>query len=137
MNREIDPQRNICTTVGAQEALHNILTAHCDPGDEVVVLTPAYDAYFKAALLQDLTIKTIALEYDEEQLHGTNGAMNANHYVLNLDVSDLMCGHSWISHDKISLCCHSLTSALRLLTVPSRTKREYFFSTPRPARMES
>jgi aspartate/methionine/tyrosine aminotransferase len=42
MGRTVLATKNVCTTVGAQEALMNIITAVCNPGDEVVVLTPAY-----------------------------------------------------------------------------------------------
>ena len=36
---------NICVTSGATEALAAAILATVSPGDEVIVLTPAYDAY--------------------------------------------------------------------------------------------
>ena len=86
MERPISASQNVCTTVGAQEAIFNILTSTCDAGDEVVVLTPAYDAYFKAALLQDLTIKSIAMKYDSDRLDETGGQLDASHYYVDMDV---------------------------------------------------
>eukprot|EP00750_Incisomonas_marina_P021015 INCI4133.2.p1 GENE.INCI4133.2~~INCI4133.2.p1 ORF type:complete len:388 (+),score=39.24 INCI4133.2:105-1166(+) len=85
MERPISASQNVCTTVGAQEAIFNILTSTCDAGDEVVVLTPAYDAYFKAALLQDLTIKSIAMKYDSDRLDETGGQLDASHYYVDMD----------------------------------------------------
>ena len=41
----IDPEDGVCVTSGATEALHDAITALCDPGDEVVVLEPYYDSY--------------------------------------------------------------------------------------------
>ncbi len=86
MRRPVDSQTNVCTTVGAQEALYTIMSSFCNAGDEVVALTPAYDAYFKDALLLDVTIRSIALKYDASRLPETNGKLDANHYVVDLDV---------------------------------------------------
>jgi N-succinyldiaminopimelate aminotransferase len=41
---ELSPE-NICVTSGATEALAAAILATVEPGDEVIVLTPAYDAY--------------------------------------------------------------------------------------------
>ena len=41
---DLSPE-NICVTSGATEALAAAILATIEPGDEVVVLTPAYDAY--------------------------------------------------------------------------------------------
>jgi N-succinyldiaminopimelate aminotransferase len=42
---ELDPQRNVLVTVGATEALFASIMALVDPGDEVVIVEPWYDAY--------------------------------------------------------------------------------------------
>ena len=86
LERPIDAATNICTTVGAQEALYNALTALCNSDDEVIILTPAYDAYVKSSLLHNLTFHTIPLEYDESRLTETAGVRDANHYRLNINV---------------------------------------------------
>jgi aspartate/methionine/tyrosine aminotransferase len=50
---------NLCTTVGAQEAIFTSLAAFCDPGDEVAIITPAFDAYFKSASILGLHVKSV------------------------------------------------------------------------------
>ena len=43
-NLDLSPE-NICVTSGATEALAAAILATVEPGDEVIILTPAYDAY--------------------------------------------------------------------------------------------
>ena len=43
-----DPEREICITVGASEAVAAAMTALIDPGDEVVLHEPSYVAYIPA-----------------------------------------------------------------------------------------
>jgi N-succinyldiaminopimelate aminotransferase len=45
LGRVLDPDREVHVTVGATEALYAALQALVDPGDEVVVVEPCYDAY--------------------------------------------------------------------------------------------
>jgi N-succinyldiaminopimelate aminotransferase len=45
LGRDLDPDREVHVTVGATEALYAALQALVDPGDEVVVVEPCYDAY--------------------------------------------------------------------------------------------
>ncbi|CAJ1370157.1 unnamed protein product [Effrenium voratum] len=47
--RDLDPMKEVVTTIGAQEAIFTSLFAWTDPGDEVVVFTPCFDAVMKAA----------------------------------------------------------------------------------------
>ncbi len=46
--RTLDPDRNVTITSGATEAIAAACLAWLDPGDEAVVLEPAYDAYLAA-----------------------------------------------------------------------------------------
>jgi aminotransferase len=43
----IDPEREICLTVGAMEGLLATLMSLVDPGDEVILPTPTYASYFE------------------------------------------------------------------------------------------
>lgn len=43
--REVDPEAEVTVTSGATEALHAVLLACVNPGDEVILLEPFYDAY--------------------------------------------------------------------------------------------
>jgi len=46
-----DPDTEVTVTNGAAEALHSILDALIDPGDEVVLLEPSYEAYAPNVIL--------------------------------------------------------------------------------------
>jgi len=46
-----DPQEEITITDGATEAIYSCITALINPGDEVIVLEPAYDCYNPTILL--------------------------------------------------------------------------------------
>lgn len=43
VGREINPLTEVTTSVGATEALFAIMQSLVDPGDEVLVLEPAFD----------------------------------------------------------------------------------------------
>ena len=45
LGRTLDPVQNVQVTVGATEALFAVMQALINPGDEVVLLEPFYDAY--------------------------------------------------------------------------------------------
>mgnify|MGYP003634332712 FL=1 len=47
-----DPQNEITITAGASEALYASITAFINPGDEVIILKPAYDTYEPTIRLQ-------------------------------------------------------------------------------------
>lgn len=51
LQQRIEPLSQVCATAGATGALYTIFSAFCDPGDEVVCIDPAYDAYKKMAIL--------------------------------------------------------------------------------------
>lgn len=44
-HRSYDPENEITITVGATQAIYTAITAFVHPGDEVIVLKPAYDCY--------------------------------------------------------------------------------------------
>ena len=50
--RHVDPETEITVTSGATEAIFDAIAAVVRPGDEVIVLDPAYDSYEPAVLLQ-------------------------------------------------------------------------------------
>src|SRR5687767_11357596 len=49
--RRYEPATEITVTSGATEGIFSTLTAHVRPGDEVVLLQPAYDSYIPAVQL--------------------------------------------------------------------------------------
>lgn len=80
MNQEINPS-NICTSCGAQEALFTSMATFCDPGDEVLMVTPAFDSYFKSASVLGLDVKTVTLE----KRSGSSCEDHANEYYLDVN----------------------------------------------------
>jgi methionine aminotransferase len=49
--RAVDPETDVTVTSGATEAIFDAIAAVVRPGDEVIVLDPAYDSYEPAVLL--------------------------------------------------------------------------------------
>ncbi len=50
-NREIDPLTEVTITAGAAEAIYSAITAIVHPGDEVIIIDPAYDLYKPATVI--------------------------------------------------------------------------------------
>lgn len=63
--RRYDPATEITVTSGATEGLFSTLTALVRPGDEVVLLQPAYDSYVPAVLLSGGTPVFVTLRGPE------------------------------------------------------------------------
>ena len=49
--KKIDPETDVTITAGATQALFTAITALVRPGDEVIVIEPAYDSYIPSILL--------------------------------------------------------------------------------------
>lgn len=45
LNRSINPQTELITTVGASEGIFSAVQAFINPGDEVILMQPFYDSY--------------------------------------------------------------------------------------------
>lgn len=57
-----DPEREITVTSGATEALFDVIQACIRPGDEAILLDPAYDAYAPAVTLAGGRVQRVPLE---------------------------------------------------------------------------
>ncbi|WP_345714119.1 pyridoxal phosphate-dependent aminotransferase, partial [Kineococcus glutinatus] len=62
----VDPDREVLVTAGATEAVAASVLALCEPGDEVVVLEPAYDAYAAVVALAGGVQRSVPLRRGEE-----------------------------------------------------------------------
>ncbi len=60
-----DPRENVMVTVGGSEGIDVVLRALCQPGDEVILPTPAYVAY--AAIIEMAGAKVVEVELKEEE----------------------------------------------------------------------
>jgi len=58
---ELDPDSEVQVTMGATEAIAAALLGICEPGDEVIALDPAYDAYAPAAAMAQATLVRLPL----------------------------------------------------------------------------
>jgi kynurenine--oxoglutarate transaminase/cysteine-S-conjugate beta-lyase/glutamine--phenylpyruvate transaminase len=65
LQRTIDPMSEVATTVGASQALYLTLQALVDPGDEVVLLEPAFDLYYGQVRIAGGSVVPVPLEVDE------------------------------------------------------------------------
>lgn len=57
----VDPDSEITVTVGATEALHCVVAALVGPGDEVVIVEPAYEQYAPAVRAAGGTVRALRL----------------------------------------------------------------------------
>jgi aspartate/methionine/tyrosine aminotransferase len=76
--REVDPDSEVTVTSGATEALQAAMLAFLDPGDEVLVFEPFYDAYPPQAIFAGATIRPVRLHppdwsFDPAELAGAVG----------------------------------------------------------------
>ena len=62
LDRKIEAMTEVAITVGASQALYLTLQALVDPGDEVVLLEPAFDLYYGQIRLCGASAVPVALE---------------------------------------------------------------------------
>jgi methionine aminotransferase len=60
-----DANTEITVTVGASQAIHTAILAVVHPGDEVIVIEPAYDCYAPAIALAGGVVVPVAMRFDE------------------------------------------------------------------------
>ncbi|HSS38352.1 MAG TPA: aminotransferase class I/II-fold pyridoxal phosphate-dependent enzyme, partial [Polyangia bacterium] len=58
----VDPDTNVTVGAGATELLHDAVLALVDPGDEVIVFEPAYDAYAPDVAMAGGVVRAVPLE---------------------------------------------------------------------------
>ncbi|MDC0526043.1 aminotransferase class I/II-fold pyridoxal phosphate-dependent enzyme [bacterium] len=66
LGRHVDAMTEVATTVGASQALYLTLQAHVNPGDEVVLLEPAFDLYYGQVRLAGGKVVPVPLAVDDE-----------------------------------------------------------------------
>jgi len=57
----VDPDAEVTVASGATELLHDAILAVVDPGDEVIVFEPAYDAYAPDVAMAGATVRAVPL----------------------------------------------------------------------------
>jgi len=63
------PETEVTITAGATQGLFSIISAFIRPGDEVVVLEPAYDSYAPAVMLQGGMVKYARLQAPDSSIN--------------------------------------------------------------------
>ncbi|EME31672.1 kynurenine aminotransferase [Galdieria sulphuraria] len=61
LQRSIDPNKEVCITVGASEAIFLACQTFVEPGDEVIFIEPAFDIYFGAVVYAGATPRFVSL----------------------------------------------------------------------------
>ncbi len=79
-NRQLDPLKEIVTTIGAQEAIFTCLFSWTDPEDEVILFTPCFDAVVKSA--STLGVKLIGVNMKPLE---TVESTNSKDWSVNMD----------------------------------------------------
>merc|ERR1719440_1277218 len=64
LERPIDAMTEVAVTVGASQALYLTLQALVDPGDEVLLLEPAFDLYYGQVRIAGGTVVPVPLQVD-------------------------------------------------------------------------
>ena len=62
------PENEICITAGATQAIFTAITAFVHPGDEVIIIEPAYDCYAPAIALAGGKVIRVGLDIETGQL---------------------------------------------------------------------
>lgn len=78
-NRQLDPMKEIVTTIGAQEAIFTCFFSWTDPEDEVVLFTPCFDAVVKSA--STLGVKLVGVNMKPPD----SGATSSKAWTVNMD----------------------------------------------------
>ncbi|MEQ9403434.1 MAG: methionine aminotransferase [Cyclobacteriaceae bacterium] len=63
--RTIDPETELCITAGATQAIFTAVQAFVMPGDEVIILEPAYDCHKPAVLIAGGIVKPYQMRYPD------------------------------------------------------------------------
>src|SRR3989304_3329979 len=56
---QLDPNKEIMVTAGANQDCYNAIKAVCNPGDEVIIFTPFYFNHEMAAAMEGLKIRLV------------------------------------------------------------------------------
>jgi methionine transaminase len=64
-----DPATEITVTAGATQAIFSVITAMVHPGDEAIIIEPAYDSYAPAVELCGGTVRYVSLKVPEYRVN--------------------------------------------------------------------
>ena len=64
----LDPEREVCVTMGAKDALLHALMCMAEPGDGILIGAPYYPAYLSVAKILKLNVSLFSLGSNEQQM---------------------------------------------------------------------
>jgi aspartate/methionine/tyrosine aminotransferase len=114
----LDPESEIMVTSGATEALAGALLALIEPGDEVVLFQPMYDAYLPlvrraGGVAKFVTLKPPLWTFDEADLEAAfsprtrvvlfNNPLNPTGVVYGREALEIL-ARACVKHDVVALC---------------------------------
>lgn len=83
-NRTIDAKSEVLVSIGAYEALFCAIMAHVNPGEEVIIIEPAFDCYEPMTKMAGGVPVFVPLRRPATG-SGPNGSVRANDWVLDMD----------------------------------------------------
>ncbi|PID71651.1 MAG: aminotransferase [Desulfobulbus propionicus] len=113
---EIDPETEICITVGAMEGLLDALFAVTDPGDEVLLPSPTYASYTEQVLLANACPVFVPLDNQWQlDFQALEQAITARTKALMLCNPGNPTGNVYGAEQLEQLCCFALANNLVLV----------------------
>jgi N-succinyldiaminopimelate aminotransferase len=102
---EIDPDREVQVTAGATEAITAAVLGLCDPGDEVIVLEPAYDSYGAAATLAGAVTVAVPLDPPTFAVDAARieAAVTARTKAIIVNTPHNPTGHVWSAEERLAV----------------------------------
>lgn len=141
---EVDPNTEVIVTSGATEALADCMLAFLNPGDEVVVIEPVYDAYAPlieraGGIARPIRLMPPAFDLDEAMVDAAfstktkalllNNPQNPAGKVFNRQELEMLAARV-IAHDAIAICDEAYehivfdgVSHIPLMTLPGMRGR--------------
>jgi methionine aminotransferase len=100
-----NPATEITVTSGATEALYAVITTVVHPGDEVIVIEPAFDSYVPAIALSGGIPKYVKLRYPDYRIDwkDVQDAINAKTALIILNTPHNPTGAAFSKHDMRNL----------------------------------
>lgn len=65
-NVDLDPDNEVCVTMGSKEGYVHLIQAITNPGDNAIVCAPAYPIHYYAFILNGANVVNIPIKWDDE-----------------------------------------------------------------------
>lgn len=79
---ELDPDTEICTTMGSKEGYVHLIQAITNPGDNAIVCSPAYPIHYYAFILNGANVVNLPIKWDDEMYLDSKSYFNDLHRII-------------------------------------------------------